>query len=161
MDQILGVGCYLISKKRLHNITSGQIIGSLSGATVESLAKYVASYQGYKVMSLSGPAPKDQAVSISVDGGAKETLNVKTNGTWNYAAGVDPSTDHVFVITNPDGTTATIQYIASTKEVKSTDPNVFAETKVLFTSVSTNEYRKTDDGIAFDVTIVFDPGVLW
>jgi hypothetical protein len=143
------------------DITSGQIVGSLRGAAVESLAKYVASYQGYKVLYLSGPGQKDQTVSISVDGGTAEILNVKTSGRWSYAAGVDPSTDHQFVITSLDGTKATIQYIASTKEVQSTDPNVSAEARVLFTSVSTNEYRKIDEGIAFDVIIAFDPEVLW
>lgn len=137
----------------------GKITASLEGKDINSLARFVESYKNYQLVVFSGKGTWGDSVGVAIDGGSANTVAVKSNGVWNYAAKMDLTQDHTVVVTN-NGATSNLRYDAAKKEITSEDGTVQTQIKNLFTSVEVNQYSKSGT-VTFDAKINFDGGLLW
>lgn len=140
-------------------IQNGIVTAQLTGKTVESLARFIQSYENYKVVVLSGTGPSQEQIKFSLDGNSIGATKVKSNGSWVYALKV--STDQDFVIESSGAVADKVIYTASTKELRSESGRITTGTANLFKDISTKQYAKDGNGVTFDCTYTIATEVLW
>jgi hypothetical protein len=142
-------------------ITGNQAEATVEGNDINSLARFVESYQGYQVITLQGTGEPTDTLTISIDGGQADSVTVKSSGGWNYSVNIDPSINHTIKIVS-DSKSSDITYTAADKTIKTEGEAVSAQVKNLFTAVDTKEYQKKEDGkVTFKSTFNFEGGLLW
>lgn len=142
-------------------LSGNAVEASLKGKTINSLARFMESYKAYKVIAITGSSVTGKTVNVSVDGGPKETVMVKSDGKWLYAANFDPATDHTISVDVAEGKAMTIKYSAKEKKIETNESGVNAETKNLFSEVEVKEYQKKENSVEFTAKFNFESGSIW
>lgn len=142
-------------------LSEGKVSADLEGQSVNSLARFVESYKKYKLVAISGKTSNIQTVSIVIDGGASESVQVKLDGTWLYGTNFDPEKDHEITIDLGEGKKASVKYNAKEKKLDANEESITAEVKTVFTNVETKEYSKKGSNVVFSATFDFDKKAIW
>lgn len=140
-------------------IQNGVVTAQLNGRTVESLARFIQSYENYKVVVLSGTGPSQEEVKFTLDGKNVGATKVKSNGSWIFALKVSADSD--FVIEASWAVTDKVIYTAATKGLRSESGRITTGTANLFKDISTKQYAKDGNGVTFDCTYTVNTEVLW
>jgi Tfp pilus assembly protein PilN len=147
-------------------LTDSKITGDLNGKDVNSIARTIESYKGYKVMVLSGTGDQGNTVTIDTNG-TTGTTKITADKKWVYSVPVDPAKDQAItiLIKDPTGanqdTTAKVTYTAADHKIV-TEGGVAGTIKNLFSAVESTGYTKDPSGsIKFSITMNFDGSDLW
>lgn len=141
------------------DINGPSVTAQLSGQTIDSLARFVQSYENYKVVVLSGTAPSQEIINFSVDNQKIGSAKAKSDGSWVYAAKVDSSKD--FLIEVSGAMIDKVIYRAATKELRSETGSTITGTANLFKDISAKQYSRDGSGVAFGCTYTVATEVLW
>jgi len=176
-----------VAFKRI-KLTNGVIEAQIEGSSVESLARFIESFNEYKVIVLGGSGKPGQSLKILVDGEEVARSTVKSTGEWVAAINPDPGKDHEIKVVFEDSDKASketaleedgggdienqpsenvkeesiiLKYFAENKSIEGTSSQVRANTQKLFSAVHTNEYKREGGLIKFEVKMNFDGKAIW
>jgi Tfp pilus assembly protein PilN len=140
-------------------IEGDTVEATLVGESVDSIARYLKSYENYQAVTLSGVGKPQEEISFVINNQNIGTSKVKSDGRWVYSLRVPTEEDFVLEI---DGTSKEkVTFTQATKTLKSESGNVTTGISNLFTDLVTKQYTKDGSGVNFSATFKITTGVLW
>lgn len=141
------------------SIEGDTVEAALVGKSVDSIARYLESYENYQAVVLSGTGEPQDEINFEMNSANIGTTRVKSDGSWVYA--LEVSTEQNFVLEVSGATQDKITYSATTKELRSESGKVTTGIANLFTNLVTKQYTKDGNGVNFNATFNIATGVLW
>ncbi len=141
-------------------VEGDQITATIDGRDINSLSRFIESYQTYQVVKISGTGEPFSSVDIKNNSETVGKTRVSPNGTWLYSINFDPKRDQKITISiGPKE--LMLDYFSETKEIKSYEANILAEVINLFKNVNTPQYSKDGNRISSSITFNFTREALW
>ena len=134
------------------------ITARLVGKNVDSVARFIRSYENYRVLVLTGNGTPQEEVTIALNDAAGGTAKVKSDGTWVYSMAYPGTND--FEVEVSGAAKGTVSYVDSTKSLKQ-DGMISARVANLFAGISTKQYSKEGATVNFDSTFTVLTEALW
>lgn len=144
---------------RTFGIEGATVKATLTGTSVESIARFLKSYEGYKVLVLSGRGEPQGKIAFSMNNSNVGQTTIKSDGTWVYALKLSTTSD--FVVETSGALTDKITYNSTTEDLRSESGDITTGVANLFTDLSTKQYTKEGSNVVFDATFNIATGVLW